>query len=328
MQSQLRAAARYLQAGEAEAWREFTRLTWSSSENEARYLALRLTPEERLAVERLRTHHRVFEGVAQSALARRGDAPDLSSTSGLQTAYDEVDASAREVSRLIEERLGKATADAEAAAVRVGSAATAIALLFVLGLFVSSSLAVRGVLAPVAKLDDAAARLGRGDLAARAPVAGFAAVAQLCRRFNAMADELQALVQSMEERVAQRTEEREAMVRELLRRADELHAANRLLVETQQRLVEAERLAAVAQVHVTLRHEINNPLSVLAGAAEILRHAGHDPLLVQSWAAEMDVAAARISEVLRRLAELQRVETTDYVPGVTMVDLGRAKTDS
>lgn len=91
--------------------------------------------------------------------------------------------------------------------------------------------------------------------------------------------------------------------------------------EMQRRLVEAERLAAVAQVGVTLRHEINNPLAVVVGAADILREVKNDPREVGEWAEAVALAAARIRDVLRRLEDLREVETVDYTPGVPMVDL-------
>jgi signal transduction histidine kinase len=91
--------------------------------------------------------------------------------------------------------------------------------------------------------------------------------------------------------------------------------------EMQRRLVEAERLAAVAQVGVTLRHEINNPLAVVVGAADILREVRDDPRAVGEWAEAVALAAARIRDVLKRLEELREVETVDYTPGVPMVDL-------
>ncbi len=101
-----------------------------------------------------------------------------------------------------------------------------------------------------------------------------------------------------------------------------LVALLRRAADMQRRLVEAERLTAVAQVGVTLRHEINNPLAVVVGAADILREVRHDPRAVAEWAEAVALAAARIRDVLRRLEQLRAVETVDYTPGVPMVELG------
>ncbi|MBI3931797.1 MAG: GAF domain-containing protein [Acidobacteria bacterium] len=470
--AQLAAAAEYLRGGSHRSWDEFTALAWSVYEDEARYLSLPLTGEERLAVERVRTQHRIFEGMAQDAMARRGGGPAPGDLPTIRAAYSRVEESIDEVSRMIQARLATAAASAGHASERMGFAMAALSALFVLALALSSWLALRGVLGPLEALQAAAARLERGDLGARAPVSGLPAVAQLGERFNSMAAELEGLLQRLEERVEARTAqlvaleslsraglthldrdallrmvvermaavagteaanlrlvrdgrlvclasrgsadeeplgldrqptaralesrralwvenlagdpesaalvgrgfrgavlvplvvenrgagvvglffhdarprdpdlvrvleamaaraalalERAEMVDALLRNAEALEAANRKLLQTQERLVEAERLAAVGQVHVTLRHEINNPLSVLVGAAEILEHRADDPEVVRHWARQLGEAAARISRVLRRLEELRRVETTDYAAGVSMVDLGKPERD-
>lgn len=464
---QLLAATGYLERGDGESWSEFTRLAWSVYEDEARYLSLPLTTEERLAVERVRTQHRLFEGMAQGAMARRVDAPSAEDLRRIQEAYDQFEEAIEDVSRMIEERLAAAAATASDASNRIGFAAMTLALLFALAMVISSTLAFRGVLAPLESLQEATTRLEERDLSARAVVRGIPAVAALARQFNSMAEELEALLQRLEERVEARTaqlaaleslsreglvhldrdtllrtvvermaaaaeadaanlrviedgmlaslasqglseevvrspvppsgwssqvmethrahwieelgsEERELpqcqgfrslillplsvesralgvvwllyrearardadlirvleamasraalaleraeMVQQILQTAEDLRTANERLVETQQRLVEAERLAAVGQVHIALRHEINNPLSVLTGGAEILATQADDSEVVRLWAAHIGEAASRITRVLRRLEELRRVETTDYGSGVPMVDL-------
>lgn len=488
---QLLAATSYLERGDWDAWSEFTRLAWSVYEDEARYLSLPLTTEERLAVERVRTQHRLFEGMAQAAMARRIEAPweeDLrriprivdelppgfvmvapreEDLRRIQEAFDQFEDAIEDVSRMIEGRLANAAATASEASARIGFAAMALALLFALATVVSSTLAFRGVLAPLESLQAATTRLEQGELSARASVRGIPAVAALARRFNSMAEELETLLHRLEERVEARTAqlaaleslsreglvhldrdtllrtvvermasaaaadaaslrviedgmlvslahqglaedavrtrvppagwsrqvmetqrahwieelegeeralplcqgfrsmvvlplsvedralgviwllyregrgrdvdlirvleamaaraalalERAEMVQQILQTAEDLRTANQRLLETQQRLVEAERLAAVGQVHIALRHEINNPLSVLTGGAEILETQANDPEVVRRWAAHIAEAALRITEVLRRLEELRRVETTSYGAGVPMVDL-------
>jgi len=455
---QLLAAMDYLRSGRDESWNEFTQLAWSVYEDEARYLGLPLTGDERLAVEEVRTRHRMFEGMAQVAMARRSElrAEDLRQ---LQSSYDQVGEAVEGVSRMIQQRLVSATTAAGQASSRLDLAVSILALLLAVAVAASATLALRGIVEPLEGLQRTAERLGRGDLCARAPTRGVPAVAQLSERFNVMAEELQGLLQRLEERVGERTAqlaalesvsqaglahldrdallrtvlekmsaacyadaavlrlveggtlvaasepllrqrltkepvglgvlplsralethrvaatedprgewptivavpllvrdrvlgvaallfrqarrldadlvrlleaiaaraalalERAEMVQEILRNAEELRSANQRLIETQQRLVEAERLAAVGQVHVALRHEINNPLSVLVGAAEILEHT-ESPDVIRRWTIHISEAASRISRVLQRLEDLRRVETTDYVAGVPMVNLG------
>jgi hypothetical protein len=464
---QLLAASRYLSFGTQDAWEEFTRLTFALHEDEARLLALPLTAEERVAVERVRLDHRLFEAIAQGAMVRRNQGQRLEDFPQMQAAFSRTHEALDQISQLIRERLASATLQANRASSRIGTAATILALLLGVALILSATLAFRGVVKPLEDLRRATGRLRGGDLSARAPVRGVRAVAQLASRFNETAVEMESLLQRLEQRVEARTAqlaaleslsragltqldrnallrivvermssaaaadaadlrlreegllvsvarmglldeldetlpedaasarvlasqrahwteqlggdpeaerllglgfrsrvtlplvvrerargmaclyfraprardpellrvleamaaraalalERAEMVQEVLRHAEDLQAANQRLIETQERLIEAERLAAVAQIHITLRHEINNPLSVLVGAAEILRHCPDDPEVVREWAGCLRQATDRIVDVMRRLEGLRRVETTDYVEGITMVDL-------
>lgn len=86
------------------------------------------------------------------------------------------------------------------------------------------------------------------------------------------------------------------------------------------RLVKAERLAAVGQVAVTLRHELNNALQAIAAEAAMLQTS---PL----GAPEKDSVdtiqhmARRIQSDVQKLAEMQEVQTTDYLAGTKMIEL-------
>jgi signal transduction histidine kinase len=233
---QISVAREYLARRNEPALQQFTRLSWTTYENEARYLGLSLTSEERLAVERMRTQHRLFEGVLQEAMSRADGRPTPGLDAQVEAAQDASTHALDDVSRMLQERMAQMAGTADAATVHLGQLVTTLAALFVVSLLVLVALALRAI-------------------------------------------------------------------------------------KLQRRLVEAERLAAVSQVGVTLRHEINNPLSVVVGAADILREVSHDPRAVDEWADAVASAAARIRDVLKRLEELREVETVDYIPGVPMVDL-------
>jgi len=93
-----------------------------------------------------------------------------------------------------------------------------------------------------------------------------------------------------------------------------------------QRLIKAERLAAIGEVAVTIRHEVNNALAAIVGEAGLLRagasrfspedRAGVDTIL------EM---ANRIGADLKKLSMLEDAPVTSYVGETLMVNLDAAK---
>ena len=89
------------------------------------------------------------------------------------------------------------------------------------------------------------------------------------------------------------------------------------------RLVRTERLAAIGEVAVTLRHELNNALQAITAEAGVLRGANlssHDLAGVDTI---IDMAQ-RIQQDVQKLATLTDAPTTDYLEGRKMVDLEKA----
>jgi PAS domain S-box-containing protein len=87
-------------------------------------------------------------------------------------------------------------------------------------------------------------------------------------------------------------------------------------------LVKAERCAAIGQVGIAVRHEINNPLTSVIGNVELLleRVAGKD----KDSEARLEIIlnnALRISEIIRRVEDIQQEKVVDYLKGIKMTDL-------
>jgi len=87
-------------------------------------------------------------------------------------------------------------------------------------------------------------------------------------------------------------------------------------------LVKAERLAAIGQVGIAMRHEINNPLTTIIGNTELLldRIEGTEGELKKRLEIVLD-NALRISEIVKRLQEIKKDKTVEYLKGVIMTDL-------
>jgi DNA-binding response OmpR family regulator len=94
-------------------------------------------------------------------------------------------------------------------------------------------------------------------------------------------------------------------------------------------LARARWLAGIGETTIALEHEINNPLSALLGHAELLLM---DDVLTADQREQLQVIreqAARIADVVRRLARLKNPQSVEYLAGARMIDLskGPARTD-
>lgn len=87
-------------------------------------------------------------------------------------------------------------------------------------------------------------------------------------------------------------------------------------------LVKAERVGAIGQVGVAVRHEINNPLTTVIGNIELLmeRYGDKDKELVARLETVLN-NALRIAEIVKKLQEIKQEKTVDYLKGVKMTDL-------
>ncbi len=93
-----------------------------------------------------------------------------------------------------------------------------------------------------------------------------------------------------------------------------------------QRLIKAERLAAIGEVAITIRHEVNNALAAIVGEAGLLRagasrFSDEDRMGVETIL-EM---ANRIGADLKKLSTLEDAPVTSYVGETMMVNLDAAE---
>lgn len=156
---------------------------------------------------------RVPVGVDEGAAVRRNErraGEDVATLySGLRLGGDEVGTLAVTVPT------GDAFAGARGATARL----TVLILAAMAGLVALGAVLSRLMLAQVRPLVDTNRALGRGDLAARAPVRGRDELGELARGMNVMAEQLEAAQVELEMRVAARTEELERLSIEILRAA-------------------------------------------------------------------------------------------------------------
>lgn len=159
---------------------------------------------------------------------------------------------------------------------------------------------------PIRELADGARRIATGERHAAIPVSGHDEIAALAEEFNTMAtrlgdreDEVNALNRTLEEKVARRTAELEEQGRQLAR---------------------AERLAEVGLLAAGVAHEINNPLAIIRGNAELLQIS-----LPESGEAQEEVGVilkqtTRIERIVGQLRSFSRSQGSRPGP-VDLADL-------
>ncbi len=126
-----------------------------------------------------------------------------------------------------------------------------LALLLLVGFLFTRRLNAR-----IRRLSEGAEAFAEGDLSRRIPVEGSDELAELSETFNKMGGQLEIA----RARLMRWNDELKARVEEA---TAELRAA-------QERLIEAQKMAAVGQLGAGVAHEINNPLCGILGNAQLL----------------------------------------------------------
>jgi signal transduction histidine kinase len=94
----------------------------------------------------------------------------------------------------------------------------------------------------------------------------------------------------------------------LRRRNQELEKAYADLKETQQELIEAERLSNIGKFSSMILHDIRNPISTVRGYAEMIRLNNEDPQRVEKYAKSIEQEAGRLNQLAGELLDYSRGE--------------------
>lgn len=158
---------------------------------------------------------------------------------------------------------------------------------------------------PVRALAGAARRVATGQRIEPIVVTSNDEIGQLANEFNAMTREVTLLNQTLEQKVEERT------------RA--LEEKNTQLLATQKELCRAERLAGLGMLAAGVAHEINNPLAVIRGNAELLQGA------IPEGSENREEADAIVEEAIRieRIVNNLRVFSRNGMKRVSFFSLGK-----
>ncbi len=148
----------------------------------------------------------------------------------------------------------------------------------------------RSLARPVRALEEGARRIAAGENLPDIVVGGRDEIASLAGEFN-----------TMKRRLTARDEENRALNRTLEEKVAERTAQ---LQEAQKELARSERLAAVGMLASGVAHEINNPLAIIRGNAELIELTGTSE--VQSEAGVIITQVGRINRIVRNLLDFSR----------------------
>jgi GAF domain-containing protein len=102
----------------------------------------------------------------------------------------------------------------------------------------------------------------------------------------------------------------------------ELAERNARLREMQDRLVESERVKAIAQVVAAMNHEINNPLTIISGQAELLDlRLGDGDMVAREKLDIIQQQVRRLGRVLSLLSQVRHPVAQAYPGGEQMLSL-------
>jgi len=131
-----------------------------------------------------------------------------------------------------------------------------------------------------------------------------------------------------ERQLEQKNHEMRGRNEQITRLNIELEEAVNKLKDSQEHLIESERLAAITETSVAANHEINNPLfSILGQAQLLLRKYGEADEDTASRLKTIEESALRIACVTRKLANLAQPVVKEYAGlDTSMIDVDRSTT--
>jgi len=170
-----------------------------------------------------------------------------------------------------------------------------------MGIFVSR-VASSKLARPIKELESLARRVAAGERGVRIESGSNDEIGDLGEEFNRMSAAL--TLQEEEIRGLNRDLEHKVLLR-----TAELEEKNRLLIQTQQELLRVEKLAAIGELAAGVAHEINNPLAIIRGNAELLQTALPESSPSQE---EIGIITRQVGRVERIVANLLRFARREH----------------
>jgi signal transduction histidine kinase len=148
-------------------------------------------------------------------------------------------------------------------------------------------IAIRGVMKPLRRLRNGVEEVGQGQLGHHIEISSGDEIGELAVAFNTMTDNLNASREELENSVT-------------------------TLKDTRARLLQSEKLSAVGEFIAGVAHELNNPLTVLVGYAQLLEESDLDEAYKQE-VRQMADSADRCHNIVQNLLSFARQRPPEWM---------------
>lgn len=95
------------------------------------------------------------------------------------------------------------------------------------------------------------------------------------------------------------------------------------IVEYQKKLEDTEKQAMLSSLAGTMAHELNQPLMSILGYTELLQRPNLPPEKIERGIRTIAQEADRMAEIVKKIGNLTRYETRNYVGAATIIDLDK-----
>ncbi|HBG47979.1 MAG TPA: hypothetical protein DDW90_00400 [Cyanobacteria bacterium UBA9971] len=144
-----------------------------------------------------------------------------------------------------------------------------LSILFIVFGFWAAFILAKYVTKPIKNLVEVAEEFSQGNLKFRTDVKSEDEIGVLAKAFNTMADKLNDLYNSLEQKVMDRTHE-------LSRINLQLKRANKEIKDAQSMVVHNEKMRSLGQLVAGVAHELNNPINFIYGNLSHLKNYSND----------------------------------------------------
>jgi len=175
-----------------------------------------------------------------------------------------------------------------------------LAMIFIIFGFCSAFILAKYVTSPIKKLVDVANEFSNGNLKCRTDIKTEDEIGILAKAFNEMAEKLNELYNSLEQKVMDRTHE-------LSRINLQLKRANKEIKDTQSMVVHNEKMRSLGQLVAGVAHELNNPINFIYGNLLHLKNYTNDLIKIINKYEEVQKSLPedKLSEVNETKQELE-----------------------